>query len=173
MLGILLATSSLMTVLAQADFARTWRAEGQPSMPWTFALSVDGSTVTGTATMAGTAIAIFDGRTDGRTVIFKAKSADGDRIVTFTGTWEGEALGFARDVQVRAGGSPGGNGLLGTLAPQRFIARRVSREAITPVFGQADPELERRDRPVAADDLRIVAQTRALLCERRCLESQR
>jgi len=163
LLGILLVVSSPLAVLAQAGFAGTWRAEGQPSMPWTFALSVDRSTVTGTATMPGTAVAIFDGRTDGRTVIFKAKSADGDRIVTFTGTWEGEALSFARDVQVRAGGSPGGNGLLGTLAPQRFIARRVSREVITPVFGQTDPELERRDRPVAADDLRIVAQTRALL----------
>jgi hypothetical protein len=160
----LLATSSVVAVLAQADVAGTWRAEGQPSMPWTFALSVDGSTVTGTATMAGAApVAIFDGRTDGRTVVFKAQSADGDRTVTFTGTWEGEALSFARDVQVRAGGSPGGNGLLGTLAPQRFIARRVSREAIPPVLTSTDPELERRDRPVTPDDLRIVAQTRALL----------
>jgi hypothetical protein len=151
-------------VLAQGDVAGTWRAEGQPSMPWTFASSVNGTAVIGTATMAGAAsVTIFDGRTDGRTVVFKAKSADGDRTVTFSGTWEGEALSFTRDVQVRAGSSPGGNGLFGAFAPQRFIARRVSTDVITPVFTETDPELERRDQPVTADDLRIVALTRALL----------
>ena len=115
---------------AQDNLAGTWRAEGQPSMPWTFALTVNGAAVVGTATMTGAApVPIFDGRTDGRTVVFRAMSADGDRTVTFTGTWAGDALSFTREVQVREGGSPGGNGLFGAYAAQRFTARRVSRDA--------------------------------------------
>ena len=150
--------------VAQDNVAGTWRAEGQPSMPWTFALTVKGTAVVGTATMTGGApVAIFDGHADGRTVVFRAKSADGDRTVTFTGTWEGEALSFTREVQIRAGGSPGGNGLFGANAPQRFSARRVSRDIVTPTLTDTDPELERRDRPVTPEDLRIVARAKSLL----------
>jgi hypothetical protein len=164
LLALLLPVVWASLPLAQNDVEGTWRAEGQPSMPWTFALSVNGTTVTGTATMTGAApAAIVDGRTDGRTVSFRATSADGDRTVIFTGTWDGEALSFTREVLVRAGGSPGGNGLFGANGPPRFIARRVSRDVITPALTETDPELERRDRPVTADDLRIVARARSLL----------
>src|SRR5687767_5947697 len=128
LLALLLPVVWASLPMAQNDVEGTWRAEGQPSMPWTFALSVNGTTVTGTATMTGAApAAIVDGRTDGRTVSFRATSADGDRTVIFTGTWDGEALSFTREVLVRAGGSPGGNGLFGANGPPRFIARRVSR----------------------------------------------
>jgi hypothetical protein len=154
--------------LAQNGLSGTWRAEGQPSMPWTFVLTVSGTTVNGTAVMSGGAPApIFDGRTDGRSVILRARSADGDRTVTFSGTLAGDALTFTREVQVRDGGSPGGNGLFGTLGPKQFVARRASAAPAAPALTDIDADFERRDRPVAAEDLRIVARTRSLLADER------
>jgi hypothetical protein len=43
------------------------------------------------------------------------------------------------------------------------VALAQSTVAGTPVFTRTDPELERRDRPVTQDDLRIVARTKSLL----------
>lgn len=55
------ALSALLVIwpaiaLTQSDVTGAWRAEGQPSMQWTFALSVDGARVVGTATMMGRAL---------------------------------------------------------------------------------------------------------------------
>lgn len=161
LLAVVLPIVWASMALAQSNVGGTWRAEGQPSMPWTFALSVNGTTVVGTATMTGAApvpIASMGGQSF---LELRVQTAIG--TVTFTGTWEGEALSFTRDVQVREGGSPGGNGLFGAYAPQRFIARRVSRDIITPSFTEIDPELERRDRPVTPADFRIVALAKSLL----------
>jgi imidazolonepropionase-like amidohydrolase len=109
-------------------FAGTWETDvqGQASVD----LKVDGTKLTGTAkafVKPGFAqtLEVFDGRIDGNTMTFKVKSPDGDRTITFTGTVAGNEIDFTRDVEVVAGGFPGGQGLFGVGGAPRFSARRV------------------------------------------------
>ena len=104
-------------------FAGTWQSDfqGQASVD----LKVDGTKVTGTIQAAPEPSQIFDGRIDGNTMTFKATSPDGARTVTFTGTVTGNELDFTRDVEVVAGGNPGGQGLFGSAGARRFSASRV------------------------------------------------
>ena len=84
-----------------------------------------GNQLTGTINQGGgPPIQIFDGRIDGNTMTFKVKSPGGDRTITFTGTVIGNEIDFTRDVEVAAGGLPGGQGLFGARGVRRFSARR-------------------------------------------------
>ena len=47
---------------------------------------------------------------------FKATSPDGARTVTFSGTVTGNEIDFTRDVEVVAGGDPGGQACSALLA---------------------------------------------------------
>jgi Amidohydrolase family len=104
-------------------FAGTWATDfqGQASVD----LTADGTKLTGTIKGSAATAQIFDGRIDGNTMTFKVKSPDGDRTVTFTGTVSGNEIDFTRDVEVVAGGGPGGLGLFGALGPRRFSASRL------------------------------------------------
>ncbi|MEX2272536.1 MAG: hypothetical protein WD690_13780 [Vicinamibacterales bacterium] len=108
---------------ATAGPAGTWKVVGPP---WTIAITTAGQTLTGTVSDgAGFSAEIYDGKIEGNTVTFKARSADGDRTVTFTGTINGDEISFSRDVQVRQGGNPGGNNILGAAGPREFMAQRA------------------------------------------------
>ena len=114
---------------AQAiNLAGTWELTlSGPQTVTTIDLRVDGVTLTGTLTPPrGVVTPIFDGRFDRGTVTFKATSPDGDRTVTLTGVADGDAIEFSRDLVVRPGGNPGGEGLLGVRGPRTFTARRVN-----------------------------------------------
>ena len=100
-----------------------WEAEfqGQASVE----LRTDGTTLTGMISGGAGTNPIFDGRIDGNTMTFKVKAPNGDRTITFTGTVTGNEIDFTRDVEVVAGGTLGGQGLLGARGAGRFSARRV------------------------------------------------
>jgi hypothetical protein len=88
-------------------------------------LKADGTKLTGTIKAQTQTLEIFDGRIDGNTMTFKVKTPDGDRTITFTGTVTGNEIDCTRDVEVVAGGRPGGQGLFGVGGAPRFSARRV------------------------------------------------
>ena len=116
----------------QSDITGRWRidppsTDGQEVV---FDLSVDGDRVTGTVGQSFMNVpivsaAVYDGRREGNLVTFKARSPDGDRSVTFTGTAQGDEIAFTRVVEVRPGGRPGGLGILGVGGPPRFSVKRV------------------------------------------------
>jgi hypothetical protein len=56
---------------------------------------------------------IFDGTIDGSIIAFKLMTNDGARTISFTGTLQGDAIEFVREVDVVPGGNPAGPGLLG------------------------------------------------------------
>lgn len=106
--------------------AGTWEID---ETPWAIILEVSGSTLTGTVKAGVQEFEIYDGRVEGNTVTFKAKSLDGDRTVTFVGKIDGDVVAFTRQVEVREGGVQGGAALMGgTNGPAEFVARRSSGE---------------------------------------------
>ena len=120
------------TVGGQSDITGRWRidpasTDGQEVI---FDLRVDGDRVTGTVSqglmnVAVVSASIYDGRREGDVLTFKARSPDGDRSVTFTGTAQGDEIAFTRVVDVRPGGRLGGLGILGVGGPPRFSVKRV------------------------------------------------
>lgn len=110
-----------------------WRAEGigRP-FPWEVVLRADGPMLVGAvnscASNLGGALEIFDGRIDERTVAFKCRSGDRYRVVTLSGTLNGDEIVFAWQLQVFPGGTnpfANSDGLFGVSAPSRFTVRRV------------------------------------------------
>lgn len=94
--------------------------------PWAIVLELNGSTLTGKV-IAGQENEIYDGKVDGNVVTFRAKSFDGDRVITFVGRIDGDAIRFTRQVEIREGGVQGGNALMGGVnGPTEFVARRAS-----------------------------------------------
>ena len=136
MRGSLTITACLLalcaTVSAQSDVTGRWRSDppstnGQDVI---FDLTVEGDRVTGTVGQGILDVpvmtaAIYDGRREADAVTFKARSPDGDRSVTFTGTVQGDQIAFTRVVDVRPGGSRGGLGIFGVGGPPRFTVTRV------------------------------------------------
>ena len=95
-----------------------------------FDLTVDGDRVTGTVGQGVLNVpvmtaAIYEGRREANVVTFKARSPDGDRSITFTGTVDDDHIEFTRVVDVRPGGSRGGLGIFGAGGPPRFTVKRV------------------------------------------------
>ena len=107
--------------------------------PWTFDLKIDGSTVTGIATQALTDSAsgfrapnrgpfdVYDGKADGDAMSFKLRTANGGRIIAFTGVRRGDQIAFTRSVQVVSGDS-GRDGILGAKGATKFTAILNGRE---------------------------------------------
>jgi hypothetical protein len=113
---------------ALTPFAGTWDAAfPNAPRPFTFSLSIARGTITGSITAGGGAlnVPILEGTANERTVIFKVKSPEGRRIITFTGTIDGDAISFVRDVSVPPGAEPSGNALWGTAGARTFTARHA------------------------------------------------
>lgn len=111
---------------AQTVFAGRWEAEfpHAPEM-YTVDLQTDGTNLTGTIATPTQKVQIYEGMIDGDTMTFKIKSPDGQRMITFTGKVAGDEITFTRDVEVRAGGNPGGPGIFGALGARTFAAKRA------------------------------------------------
>ena len=89
-------------------------------------LKINGELVTGSLSSgAGRTIEIFDGKVLGDTIAFKIKSPTGERTITFTGKLAGDEIAFTRDVEVPAGGNPGGAFIFGAAGARTFTAKRV------------------------------------------------
>ena len=113
---------------ALTAFAGAWEAAfPNAPRPFNFSISISGGRAAGTVTAGGGALnlPIFGGTADARTLTLKVNSPDGGRVITFTGTIDGNTISFVRDVTVQPGGQPGGNALWGTSGPRTFTARRA------------------------------------------------
>jgi hypothetical protein len=121
----------------------TWLATGVPYEPWTFQLKQDGTKLTGTIEQNGALrgpVDIYEGTLNGAAISFKAKSPDGARAITFTGTIKGDEITLNRLTEIITNASPGGTGLFGTNAAPQFTIRRGAAggagAATAPVSGQ-------------------------------------
>jgi hypothetical protein len=109
--------------------AGTWEID---ETNWAIVLELNGSTLSGKVMQGAQEFEIYDGKVDGSTVTFKAKSPDGDRTITFVGKVDGDVIAFTRQVEIREGGAPGGNALMGgPNGPAEFVARRATGVAWT------------------------------------------
>lgn len=110
-------------------FAGRWQTDFAGGQDLVAELVSSGGGLTGSiknvAPGQSAAVAIYDGRIDGRTVSFKAKSPTGDRVVTITGTIDRDVISFVREVEVPPGAPEGGRGFYGALGARTFGARRV------------------------------------------------
>ena len=119
-------------VRAQSDASGRWRidppsADGQQVF---FDFLIDGAEVTGTVGQTVLdvpldGVAVYDGRIEANVISFKVRSRDGHRIITFTGSVQGDQIAFTREVEVRPGGTRGGLGIFGVGGPPRFTVKRV------------------------------------------------
>jgi hypothetical protein len=69
---------------------------------------------------------IYDGKIEGNTVSFKAKSQDNVRTMTFVGKAQGDEIVLSRGVELPSGGAVGLNVIFGVYAPNSFVARRTT-----------------------------------------------
>jgi hypothetical protein len=130
---VVFALSAIATTAldGQVDFTGKWQID-LPSAAgerWTFDLSVSGQTVTGTVTQGfpefdTASVAIYDGTIAGNEITFKAKSPNGQRIVSFNGMAHGNEIAFTRTIEVPPGLYPGGLGIFGVGGPSKFTAKR-------------------------------------------------
>jgi len=108
-------------------FAGKWDAPfPNAPRPFNFSLTIANRKVTGSITAGGGAlnVPVIEGTADSGKLMFKVNSPGGGRIITFTGTVEGNMISFQRDVLVPPGADTGGNALWGTAGPRTFTARR-------------------------------------------------
>ena len=113
------------------DITGTWLATGVPYEPWTVVLKLEGTKLTGTMEQNGGlrgAVDIYEGTVKDKAVSWKAKSPDGARAITFTGTIAGDEITLHRTTEFLTQGSLGGTGLFGSnAAPEFSIKRGVAR----------------------------------------------
>ena len=103
--AMLLATCA--STFAQTGSTGTWRVEGVGAGPWTLALRADGPRLTGkVSSCTSLPVEIDEGRIAGNSLSFKCKSPDGDRVITFRGSINGDEIMLTWDKQVREGGAP-------------------------------------------------------------------
>jgi hypothetical protein len=69
---------------------------------------------------------IYDGKIEGNTISFKAKSQDNVRTMTFVGKAQGDEIVLSRGVELPSGGAVGLNVIFGVYAPNSFVARRTT-----------------------------------------------
>ena len=103
------------------DPTGTWAIEG---FPWSFALKLEGTALTGKVIQGAQEFEIKEGKVDGSTMSFKASVPTGERTMTFVGKITGDVAEFTRTVEIKEGGAAGGNALMGAGGPNEFKARR-------------------------------------------------
>jgi hypothetical protein len=134
-----LAIFGAQPVRAQAiDATGVWLATDVPYAPWTVQLKQDGTKLTGTMEQNGAMrgpVDIYEGTINGSAISFKAKSPDGARAITFTGTINGNEITLNRSTQNITDASQGGTGLFGTNAAPQFTIRRGATGTPTTTIG--------------------------------------
>jgi pimeloyl-ACP methyl ester carboxylesterase len=109
----------------RTDITGTWEAwVPGPQIVTTIELRIEGAAITGAIIQPRNTTPILDGRFERGTMTFTATSATGDRTVSLRGTVSGDEIHFIRDLAVRPGGDPGGEGMYGIRGPQTFVAKQ-------------------------------------------------
>ena len=81
---------------AQSGVTGTWRTQNVGAGTWTVDLRADGSRLTGRVSACSSLpVEIDDGRIQGNTITFRCQSGDGDRVISFTGTMNGDTIAVA------------------------------------------------------------------------------
>jgi hypothetical protein len=131
----------LRPVTQPVDVTGRWESLQWNLDIWYLNLTSSGGQLSGTAgVMAGAperqAMSnmrpIYDGKIEGNTVSFKAKSQDNVRTMTFVGKAQGDEIVLSRGVELPSGGAVGLNVIFGVYAPNSFVARRVAAAAPPP-----------------------------------------
>src|SRR5262249_10248190 len=122
-------------VAAQAWRAMgTWQVEGVTFAPWTITLLVSGASVNGSVQQSGgitLPASIHDGVARGDTIIFKANSPQGGRVISFRGVVARDSILFERSV-VDPDHTVGGAGVFGANGAMRFTAKRAATAPAPP-----------------------------------------
>ena len=118
---------------AQSEVTGTWRTQGVGAGTWTVNLRADGSRLTGrVSACTSLPVEIDDGRIQGNTITFRCQSGDGDRVISFTGTMNGDTIALAWKQEVRAGGAA--HATDSALDPQDLNAREMFGTSTPPAF---------------------------------------
>jgi pimeloyl-ACP methyl ester carboxylesterase len=118
---------------AQSGVTGTWRTQGVGAGTWTVDLRADGSRLTGRViACTSLPVEIADGRIQGNTITFRCQSGDGDRVISFTGTMNGDTIALAWKQEVRAGGAAHATDT--ALDPQDLNAREMFGTSTPPAF---------------------------------------
>jgi len=118
---------------AQSGVTGTWRTQGVGAGTWTVDLRADGSRLTGrVSACTSLPVEIDDGRIQGNTITFRCQSGDGDRVISFTGTMNGDTIALAWKQDVRAGGAAHATDT--ALDPQDLNAREMFGTSTPPAF---------------------------------------
>jgi hypothetical protein len=123
------ASAQSTASLQSAEVTGTWLATDVPYAPWAVQLKQDGAKLSGTMEQNGGLrgqVEIYEGKIDGPAISFKAKSPDGARAITFTGTINGDEMVLNRSTEILTNASQGGTGLFGTNAAPQFTIHRTS-----------------------------------------------
>jgi pimeloyl-ACP methyl ester carboxylesterase len=121
------------TITAAGDLANPFVGEWEAAFPnaprvFNFNLAIAGRVVSGAITAGGGAVKVpvIEGTADWHTLMFRVKTPDGERTVTFTGSLDGDRISFTRDILVPPGSSnPGGAALWGAAGARTFVATRA------------------------------------------------
>jgi hypothetical protein len=89
-------------------------------------VKLEGTALTGKVIQGQQEFDIKDGKVEGSTMTFKASVPTGERTMTFVGKITGDEAAFTRTVEIKEGGAPGGNALMGAGGPSEFKAVRAA-----------------------------------------------
>ena len=131
----------LRPVTQPVDVTGRWESLQWNLDIWYLNLTSSGIQLSGTAgVVAGTPdrqglnnmLPIYDGKIEGNTFSFKAKSQDNVRTMTFVGKAQGDEIVLLRGVELPSGGAVGLNVIFGVYAPNSFVARRTTAAGAPP-----------------------------------------
>ena len=136
-IGALLFVSAAASLVAQTPVRRatsgpaaltgTW--QGDAPAGWTLVLQADDTTISGAVSScsASPAVEIANARVDANTITFTCTSLDGDRTLTFSGTYTANEITLTWDLRVREGGKSPDPGDLFNVSnsPNRFVTPRT------------------------------------------------
>jgi dienelactone hydrolase len=112
---------------AQTQFAGVWKTDAVGGQGVSVDLNTEGTKVMGAITLRGQSPAeIHEAKIDEDTLIFKARSPDGSRTVTFSGKLSGDQITFTHEVEAAPGAASSGRlGIFGPGGPPLIIVQRV------------------------------------------------
>jgi hypothetical protein len=124
---------------APVDATGKWESLRWNMDRWVLDLKSSGAQLSGTVSIVAAPgkqvpgnnvpLPIYDAKVDGNTVVFKCKSPDNLRTISFTGIIQVDEMSVVRVIEVPAGAATGFEAPFGAFAPMTFLSRRSPRSA--------------------------------------------